>query len=147
MHITLSQVVVCEALDRRFFGASTACAAFVNNVSDDIAQQMAERLASASSFLPLEEIWIQRYMLILVAAVAARFGSDIGLVVGLLKDVRTVGMRSSGLGKHKANLSSSKRVDSHPSRCPEAGPHLCANHLRNAAGAPKSVDIEQVSSR
>ena len=52
MHITLSEVVVCEALDRRFFGASTACAAFVNNVSDDIAQQMAERLASASSFLP-----------------------------------------------------------------------------------------------
>ncbi|CAE7333312.1 SPS2 [Symbiodinium pilosum] len=48
-----------------FFGASTACAAFVNNVSDDIAQQMAE------------------------------FGSDIGLVVGLLKDVRTVGMRSA----------------------------------------------------
>eukprot|EP00439_Symbiodinium_sp_Y106_P072675 s660_g13.t1 len=48
-----------------FFGASTACAAFVNNVSDEIAQQMAE------------------------------FGSDIGVVVGLLKDVRTVGMRSA----------------------------------------------------
>ena len=28
-----------------FFGASTACAAFVNNVSDEIAQQMAEQPA------------------------------------------------------------------------------------------------------
>eukprot|EP00913_Durusdinium_trenchii_P003111 g2875.t1 len=41
-----------------FFGASTACAAFVNKVSDDIATQLAE------------------------------FGSDLGLVVSLLKDVR-----------------------------------------------------------
>ena len=42
-------------------------------------------------------------MLILVAA---RFGSDIGLVVGLLKDVRTVGMRSSGLGGPKPKAQS-----------------------------------------
>lgn len=48
-----------------FFGASTACAAFVNKVSDGIAQQLAE------------------------------FGSDLGLVVSLLKDVRTVGMQTA----------------------------------------------------
>ncbi|CAK9033475.1 Solanesyl-diphosphate synthase 2 [Durusdinium trenchii] len=48
-----------------FFGASTACAAFVNKVSDDIATQLAE------------------------------FGSDLGLVVSLLKDVRTVGMTTA----------------------------------------------------
>lgn len=48
-----------------FFGASTACAAFVNKVSDGIAQQLAE------------------------------FGADLGLVVSLLKDVRTVGMQTA----------------------------------------------------
>lgn len=48
-----------------FFGASTACAAFVNQVSDGIAQQLAE------------------------------FGADLGLVVSLLKDVRTVGMQTA----------------------------------------------------
>lgn len=48
-----------------FFGASTACAAFVNEVEEGIAQQMAE------------------------------FGSDIGLVVGLLKDIRSIGIRSA----------------------------------------------------
>lgn len=48
-----------------FFGASTACAAFVNGVDDEIAQQMAD------------------------------FGSDIGLVVGLLKDAGTMAIRSA----------------------------------------------------
>eukprot|EP00434_Breviolum_minutum_P021479 symbB.v1.2.018955.t1/scaffold1484.1/size180055/7 len=48
-----------------FFGASTACAAFVNRVSDGIAAQLAD------------------------------FGSDLGLVVSLLKDVRTVGMQTA----------------------------------------------------
>jgi len=48
-----------------FFGASTACAAFVNRVNDGIAAQLAD------------------------------FGSDLGLVVSLLKDVRTVGMQTA----------------------------------------------------
>lgn len=48
-----------------FFSASSACAALVNEVDDDIAQQLAE------------------------------FGSDIGLVVGLLKDTRVESVQSS----------------------------------------------------
>eukprot|EP00929_Paragymnodinium_shiwhaense_P109581 TRINITY_DN7605_c0_g1_i1.p1 TRINITY_DN7605_c0_g1~~TRINITY_DN7605_c0_g1_i1.p1 ORF type:complete len:1039 (-),score=258.57 TRINITY_DN7605_c0_g1_i1:145-3261(-) len=48
-----------------FFGASSACAALVNDVDDEIADQLAD------------------------------FGSDIGLIVGLLKDVRTVGIRTA----------------------------------------------------
>mmetsp|Transcript_59832 Transcript_59832/g.165496 ORF Transcript_59832/g.165496 Transcript_59832/m.165496 type:complete len:1013 (-) Transcript_59832:268-3306(-) len=48
-----------------FFGASSACAALVNSVDDEIAQQIAE------------------------------FGSDLGLIVGLLRDTRTTSIRSA----------------------------------------------------
>lgn len=48
-----------------FFGASSACAALVNDVDDEISHQLAE------------------------------FGSDVGLIIGLLKDTRTVGIQSA----------------------------------------------------
>jgi len=48
-----------------FFGASAACAALVNGVDDEIAQQVAE------------------------------FGFDVGLIVGLLKDTRTTSISSA----------------------------------------------------
>ena len=102
----------------RFFGASTACAAFVNNVSNEIAQQMAEQpdsktfAASKYSLQSLEPPEPKQKpspkhpktppkppnpSQSPKAPEIGRFGSDIGLVVGLLKDVRTVGMRSPAL--------------------------------------------------
>eukprot|EP00930_Biecheleria_cincta_P099271 TRINITY_DN90908_c0_g1_i1.p1 TRINITY_DN90908_c0_g1~~TRINITY_DN90908_c0_g1_i1.p1 ORF type:complete len:979 (+),score=202.33 TRINITY_DN90908_c0_g1_i1:22-2937(+) len=67
LDLTVKQYLEIEKLAgvAAFFGASTACAAFVNDVDDGIAEQMSE------------------------------FGSDIGLVVGLLKDAGIMAIRSA----------------------------------------------------
>lgn len=65
-----------------FFGASSESAALINEVDDGVAKQLAE------------------------------FGADIGLVVGLLKDIRTVGIQSAlKLGKISAPIIFSLQKD------------------------------------